>query len=52
MKGPYRCCRHCERNDEGVCVEAPNGTDTHVVGCLTADDEPCPVGNERVEVTL
>lgn len=46
MSAPYRCCEHCERDSEGRCEGAPNGDDTHVVGCM----DWCVVGNERVQV--
>lgn len=45
----YRCCEHCERNRDGACIDAPDGNDTHVIGCTYSADEWCAVGHEIAE---
>lgn len=37
----YRCCVHCNRRD-GVCVDAPNGDNTHIAPCDLGGRHPCP----------
>lgn len=45
----FRCCDHCEHNDEGVCTDAPSGTDSHVVVCRSGGVPCTSGGDEQVE---